>query len=208
MKNVMLGQKDLTDYVGFDEPVASEEAEKIIEEAEKNLYGNEKQVVQLMKAKAKYRYIDLSFLSMSRKQEEKVVPVFAIYTFNAEKKEFGDCKIRIYSNSYSQIQLDENSLPHTTEKYFDKIYEGQINKHSYRLTSTFRGLLPTATKDKIQEAQPIFDDIVLVAEETQWGIQNITADPLVIGLIMGQAFLIDLFETTNIENYVGKEFTS
>ncbi len=71
-------------------------------------------------------------------------------------------------------------------------------------TSSFHGILPEDTKEKIEQAKPVLTDISIVAEAHDWAVTEevITIDPLVIGRVGKRWFLIDHFDTTGAEDYI------
>lgn len=78
------------------------------------------------------------------------------------------------------------------------------------LSNSFHGILPQETKNKIKSASKIFGDDIYLISETRpeaWEATQITIDPLLVGVCDKRCFLIDHFHTTNIEEYVRKEFT-
>ncbi len=80
------------------------------------------------------------------------------------------------------------------------------------LSSGFNGLIPPETKSKIKTANKIFDKEVCLIAETmpeEWNVQTVKTDPLVVGVLNGEnCYLIDHFNTTSVEDYVRKEFSS
>ncbi len=72
-------------------------------------------------------------------------------------------------------------------------------------TDKFSGLIPTEVKKEIIEAKDIFDEIFLV-KEAKWQLEIIEKDPLIIGLLNGEAYLISHFDCTPFEHYVKSEF--
>ncbi len=73
------------------------------------------------------------------------------------------------------------------------------------LTSTFNGIIPQKTKEKVYNAIDYFEDEVYLVAETkpeEWDITKIKDDPLVIGMKNDKAYLIDHFNTTPLENLV------
>lgn len=82
------------------------------------------------------------------------------------------------------------------------------------IKSSFHGFIPIDSKEKIKQAQRIFKDIYFVAETkpeewtvTEHVIPRLIRDPLVIGVLDKDCFLIDKFETTPFEGYISKEFS-
>ncbi|MHA1169667.1 MAG: hypothetical protein ACTSRU_17705 [Candidatus Hodarchaeales archaeon] len=83
------------------------------------------------------------------------------------------------------------------------------------LSSEFRGLLPSATKKRIIDSIDKFKrpnseacDIYLIKECEDWTTTVVTRDPLIVGIVGDQAYLIDHFDCTDMESYVKTEFTS
>ncbi len=81
------------------------------------------------------------------------------------------------------------------------------------IRSSFHGLIPPDTRKKIKEAQPVLENIYLVAETKpeEWSVEKhvprFVRDPLVIGVLENKCFLVDKFDTTSLEDYISKEFT-
>ena len=78
-------------------------------------------------------------------------------------------------------------------------------------SSRFNGIFPEEIKEKINETERIFNkELYLIAETKpeEWNVQVIKSDPLLTGVYDGKCFLVDHFNTTSIENYVRREFTS
>jgi hypothetical protein len=87
------------------------------------------------------------------------------------------------------------------------------NVWHYGLNATFSGVIPLETKEKIREAQrsQAFEDIRVLAE-ADWSLERYAnpyyADPIVVGLVEGQMWVIDVFDPTPLEEYIAKEFTT
>lgn len=75
----------------------------------------------------------------------------------------------------------------------------------YQIKSTFAGIIPNATKDRIEEAAKGFDEIALIAEAT-WQEEKIQTDPLIVGVLGDKAYLIDHFDATEKEKMVLEKF--
>ena len=73
------------------------------------------------------------------------------------------------------------------------------------LTDNFSGLIPTDVKKECIEAHDMFDDVFLV-KEANWQIEFIEKDPLIIGILHGEAYLVSHFDCTPFEHYVKSEF--
>lgn len=88
-------------------------------------------------------------------------------------------------------------------------------KDDYNLTITakYTGVIPNKTRLKILEAQKdkYFESIYILAEIPEWKIEEISTpatDPLILGYANNSLYIIDIFDTTPIEYYINKEFTS
>lgn len=111
------------------------------------------------------------------------------------------------------------SLPPSLAALYDDVKGAlwQLDKNGYmfeyNMTATFSGLIPAETKEKIQEARKsnAFTQIRLLAE-TDWSIVQLPnplyADPIVVGLIDDEMWVIDVFDPTPLEDYIAKEFTT
>ena len=98
---------------------------------------------------------------------------------------------------------------------------------SCKISQKFQGCIPESVHDNIEKARPHFNNnIFLIAEAGPWKVETkgrswqteaptirdrvlMSVDPLVIGWHTGfnQAFLIDSFDVTSVEDMVRKEFT-
>jgi len=106
------------------------------------------------------------------------------------------------------------------EKYEDLTKNDDGKKSDYGLLKilgkyNFNQLLPDETKDKIEDAQRFFRKeelyIIPAIEPDEWNCSSFlqrSTDPLVVGLKGAKCYLIDVFGTTSIEDYVRKEFTT
>ncbi len=98
-------------------------------------------------------------------------------------------------------------IPKDIRKKYKKI--GAVS-----IKSSFHGLIPEDSRQKIKQAQNYFDNIYFVAETKpeEWTVSEhiiprFLRDPLIVGVFDKNCFLIDKFETTPVEDYVSKEFT-
>lgn len=87
----------------------------------------------------------------------------------------------------------------------------------YDLRTYFSGVVPSKIRKMINDAalEKEFDKLLLVQEVQEWTINKETIsppvrawDPLLVGVKAGKAFLLAQFDTTSLEEYVAKEFTS
>lgn len=102
-------------------------------------------------------------------------------------------------------------IPKKLSEKYGKIGKGR--EITYR--SRFAGILPDSSRNKLIEADAIFGkEVYLIAETkpSQWEISKpkprIIKDPLLVGISNEKCYLVDYFDTTPMENYVRKEFTS
>ncbi len=75
---------------------------------------------------------------------------------------------------------------------------------------SFSGLIPQKNKRIIREAQKTFEgEIFLFAEAKpeDWNVRKYIADPIVAGVIKGDCFYIDKFNTTPLEEFVKTGFS-
>lgn len=77
------------------------------------------------------------------------------------------------------------------------------------LSASFVGVIPTSVRQLIRDNRAIFDCTMLVQEVVEWNakVEQI-ADPLVVGIKNGVAYLVDRFDTTTMEEYVAREFSA
>ena len=71
--------------------------------------------------------------------------------------------------------------------------------------------MPNKTRLRIEELRDDFDSIHILAEVPEWKIEKVAlplSDPLVLGFADNAFYLLDIYDTTPIENYVQQEFTS
>lgn len=95
-----------------------------------------------------------------------------------------------------------------------------------KLSCGFNGFIPNEKRALIQcwrncslptgEVIPAFDSLYIIKEADKWEyvieeqeesiIQLVSRDPLVVGIKGSQAYLLDSFDVTPLEYYVGQEF--
>lgn len=109
-------------------------------------------------------------------------------------------------------------LPHGITTLYADVFEApsRLNqvygfRSTHHLMATFSGVIPLETKEKIRDVQDrrIFSDIRLLAE-TEWKLDiqpnPFYADPIVVGLVEDEMWVIDIFDPTPLEDYIAKEF--
>ena len=186
----------------------------------------------------KYNLIDLSFLEMSSKVEieknEFIVPKFTAYEFYGSNNfKIGFRHLNKYAIEIAWPLFDKKGP--NLKKYLERMYkkEGfdledngphhssmrnpQCNfsfplKEDVILTANFTGLIPSEVKENVKKSLNYFGKkgIYLITETKpeQWNVKFITKDPLVIGMKNNQAYLIDHFNTTKLENLVKDTYTN
>ena len=106
--------------------------------------------------------------------------------------------------------------------YDDSYYGGSFDESlikSYRglkaisLHSSFHGIIPDESRERIQASQEMFGkDIYLVAERTpeDWAVdeyqRKVTVDPIAVGVLYNECYIVDHFNTSPLERYVMKEW--
>lgn len=190
--------------------------------------------------RAQYPILDPEFLTMHNtikyKGQEIQVPKFSVYGKSQEG--FNDFSIRrgvrshnIFERYRIQMSITHNRLPQLFDLPISKSmgfnFDSRLNAFFYatttkeiwknyrkmgdiELTSQFCGILPQEAKEKIREAETIFErDLYLIAETKPeaWTVKKLVKDPLLVGVLENKCYLIDYLKTTSIEDYVRKEFT-
>lgn len=91
-----------------------------------------------------------------------------------------------------------------------KSIEKTMYVNKIRFTTSFVGIVPDKTKEAIQLAQPDFGGNILLIKENapeDWRMDveyQPTIDPLIVGVKAGIAYLIDIFDTTPLEEYIAR----
>lgn len=143
------------------------------------------------------------------------IPVPEVAVFHLDSAVF-----RIGTDGWSSIGVVDPSLPTVLKNRFGDVMAAVTSldsSSSYRrahaIYATFSGLIPSETKAKIREAQAtkVFSDIRLIAEaEYDLDVQPHPrlADPIVVGLVNDEMWVIDVFDPTPLEDYIAQEFTA
>ena len=139
------------------------------------------------------------------------------------KYEFNKCdiKIDVKGGKANYVYMSLMADDHPIAKRINAIYKstkmpplniirwiyGNVMDHEIRiyLTDTFSGLIPADVKKECMEVYEMFDDLFLV-KEANWQIELIEKDPLIIGMLHGEAYLISHFDCTPFEHYAKSEF--
>lgn len=184
----------------------------------------------------KFRKINLDFLKRTKRQRVKgklenndieftiKTPLYSFHKLSAYGSEyrFEACEMRVdikggkitYFSMYS-MRDDHPMAERMSAIYNMKAIPANIIKYgvaaffnreiSLRLRGGFSGLIPTDVKKDIIEANEIFDEVFLV-KEAKWQIDIIEKDPLIIGMLDGEAYLVAHFDCTPFEYYAKSEF--
>jgi len=207
------------------------------EKTNKKLELQKSLIVRQIEANKKgYQKIDLSFLSMKKPSKGRLPyhPSFSTHKYNDKNKDFTCCRIDVgryeigikdknYISSYMVLKnLLKVFVTNVEEKNFRTSYHDDTLtyrpgyelpvKTDVRIETYFKGIIPRTTKQKIAEAKDLFTGcadcgIFLIKECPSWNEREITKDPLIVGVIGEKAYLIDHFDTSDLEEYIKKEFT-
>lgn len=184
-----------------------------------------KNTVMSMEFGSKWPPIDLEFLRM---RQRSGWPRFAVYNLDDTQ-----CCFQVEERSYIGGQwFQTSSIPKVLHPYFEDVYRRlkrkgrkvrlahQVNpfietQAKFTITQVFAGLIPLVVRKKIQRAEKgSFSNLLLVTEAEKWKLSKVVehrpkqvVDPLIIGLIENQAYLITSFELTPTEEMVAREFT-
>ncbi len=82
-----------------------------------------------------------------------------------------------------------------------------------RITARYDGIMPIRVREKIAQVEESkeFDQIFILAEVKEWQKDEVVIpkkDPLVLGFVNNNLFLIDKYDTTGVEEYVANEFAT
>lgn len=189
---------------------------------------------QIKANEAGYQKIDLSFLSMKRPSKGYLpyLPAFSVHRHRG--KSFGDCtfnvqdyKIEITNNNFvtsktimrhllkpfvGDLEMKKLKITYGNELHYILSKSLGKNWRNRTFSTSFKGLIPETTKQKIKDAEELFSGdqsrgIFLIKECPSWTETEITEDPLIVGIIGDQAYLIDQFDCTDLEAYIAAEFT-
>lgn len=127
--------------------------------------------------------------------------------------------LRKMGNAFTQEVMEEDQLRDYSNSPQWSINTPRSNRSWFSqnvvLSQGFHGMMPSETKKRVTEAYDKFTEIMggrceifLIKECESWKSEVVTKDPLVVGMIGDQAYLIDHFDCTDLEAYVNSEFTS
>lgn len=143
-----------------------------------------------------------------------VVPVPELAMFSLD-----DANFSLRTSGWTDWRCTPD-LPQALTLQYQDVFtalNGLDAKSHYRmghaLIATFTGVIPAETKKKISAAKDskAFSSIHLVAE-ADWTLDihpnPYYADPIVVGLVNDEMWVIDVFDPTPLEEYAAREFTS
>ena len=171
------------------------------------------------------------------KQVEFDVPRFAVYKIDNPKNEIvfgyihGDYVINIQNPKMFDVlenpllssfkfpnDLREGYFGWKVDKYMENTYFQKLPKEFRKLhkesgikklSSSFDLLIPSKTKQTIEQAKPFFGDEIYFIKEMkpeEWNLERfIKEDPIVIGVNKENAFYIDKFDPTPLEGYFSEK---
>jgi hypothetical protein len=195
-------------------------------------------ILKQIEANKVYQKIDLSFMSMKRpaayKSQIDTHPVFSFHKlvngrFIRCKLTFNSYGIKILHGSSASfsgffkhilsIFVDNPSADRSKVNY-DKEFvytplKWESIKNSVVLESVFRGIVPSSTKNKIDEAKEVFTsaytgsgNVFLIKDCPNWKYKKQSKEALVVGIVGDQAYIIDKFNTADLDELISKEFAS
>lgn len=181
-----------------------------------------------------YSPIDLTFLKSRRTDG---TPRFAVFSLRASKcvmeiwwgtpfkskyKTFGDT-LDFHSNNSFSSSLIQKQFKDITDKMANKLAKAVKHDpkkhHEISLTSEYDlAPIPDKTRAIIAKSKPLFNEVVIIAESSNW-VEELNSheievrmppnpDPLVVGIYGQDAYLLDKYDTSTLEDYIAKEFTT
>ena len=122
-----------------------------------------------------------------------------------------------FPNPIYHYQYDADEL-YKIDKYMENTYFQKLPKEFRKLhkesgikklSSSFDLLIPSKTKQTIEQAKPFFGDEIYFIKEMkpeEWNLERfIKEDPIVIGVNKENAFYIDKFDPTPLEGYFSEK---
>lgn len=209
------------------------DASKISSEPDEGLVRGALGIEVLAYAHAVYPRIDPAFLSIKHPNKydgihvefdlgrrefpfKLSLPRFAIYTPDSPICEL-EPSFAYRDERLTIVTMKEN--PELPEVLFDNLSDAFKTNLRYRggnphsesrimFTSVFDGFIPKETKRNLKVAENIFGrQLYIVAEAKNWQGKPIPiVDPLILGHINNECFLVSQFNCTPVEDYVKREF--
>lgn len=228
MDNLLLGETSLASYIAPRKELSSErraEIVKVLSGLDKIMNVEQLPVHLLQLEFMQYPEISPEFLSMSQtinyKGHEIKVPRFSVYHKN--KGGFNSFSYTLADDGefffhphvwFHTPPVFEGHLLNSLDNFKDKATKKKFKKiRSFQIETTFQGIIPKETKERIEQAEAIFGNGIYMIAETkpeQWREARIlTKDPIIVGIssMTERCYLIDHFQTTPVEDYVRREFS-
>jgi hypothetical protein len=159
---------------------------------------------------AKFKRIDMGFMRLNKGK----FPAFAMFDIAQP----AECAVSIdrvhrtsthrYAAHWTTSCEDPHNLMWTYANLQPLKDEALAEEQDVTIWTDFSGVIPDEVRHLINHNQDQFDQMVLVAEVTQWQKSIAAGDPIVIGRVGPLWWLIAKFDTTPFEEYVSKEFTT
>ena len=141
------------------------------------------------------------------------MPYLAVFSIDSEKFEIAAVgkrtlygSSRVYWKRTFEPKLSKDVLACYADVVETVAKKARSSRKSIRLRAEFRGMMPAAVKQRIKEVKPLFQEIFIVTEVSDWKMETspIPAppkdpDPLVVGFDGTSYRLIAKFDTTSIE---------
>lgn len=171
-----------------------------------------------------YPEIDHSFLAW-RKKDSKM-PAFMVldlenntFSISVEPYNGFDEQEGKVDHKHTEFEFSPD-LPDALQDHFEETikYLANLSAKSYswnqlEITTEFRGgIMPQELREKVKLAEKnrLFDRIFIIAEATDWKIDEIVrakGDPLVVGWVeeTGKMYLIGVYDPTPLEQYIREQ---
>jgi hypothetical protein len=170
----------------------------------------------------RFRRLDMIFLRMTKLQDKEKLPRFGVFDVDRPQPtcfvgvfgQFVDhvSHWRVYQRTWMEGS-DATMVSFADCSALEKVVEAEVRSgygtRQRTIFATFEGALPDDVRALIHETRGLFDQVFLVAEVEHWALGSSgKGDPLVVGRKGNLHWLITKFDTTPMEEYVSKEFTT
>ena len=220
-KTIKRAQHKLSDLFGFEE-AAAPAIEARISDLQREKAG--------LKNVGKYRgFRRLSLEPLHWRDKKTGYPLLVMLGLDSPRFElavrgkrtnrysyYGDLRGRSLKWSVSSTPKLPPALLDCYKDVTDKLREkAKGNKKSISLLTEYAGMIPKSTRQKIDEAEKLFDGIYIIAEGKNFELVETKikaapkpndGDPIVVGFDGTNLWVIDTFDLTPIERFVASEF--
>lgn len=197
-------QQTLADLLPFEADLAPRLASEIARlEAE--------QRAAKLQLDAKFARIDMGFM---KKKGWNLYPAFALFDVTLPPI----CLVRLRhhwilaTDHTREAQVVYcNPMPNLMWEYADlESFKARVlsTRDSIELWTELQGVVPADVRHLIKQNMGSFDQIAIAAEVAKWNERIGPGDPLVLGRLGPLWWLIAKFDTTPLEEYVAKEFST